>query len=70
MLNVTIDEIKSDLLKYLRLVEEGETVVINCRLRSLKLDLLQVASSYGHSVCVQVSLLFQMILMILCRKIY
>lgn len=28
MLNVTIDEIKSDPLKYLRLVEEGETVVI------------------------------------------
>ncbi|NET16356.1 MAG: type II toxin-antitoxin system Phd/YefM family antitoxin [Okeania sp. SIO1H6] len=28
MLNVTIDEIQSDLLKYLRLVEEGETVVI------------------------------------------
>ncbi|NEP83554.1 MAG: type II toxin-antitoxin system Phd/YefM family antitoxin [Okeania sp. SIO3B3] len=28
MLNVTIDEIQSDPLKYLRLVEEGETVVI------------------------------------------
>ena len=28
MLNVTIDEIKSDPLKYLQLVEEGETVVI------------------------------------------
>ncbi|GGA29537.1 type II toxin-antitoxin system Phd/YefM family antitoxin [Okeania sp. KiyG1] len=28
MLNVTIDEIQSDLLKYLRLVEDGETVVI------------------------------------------
>ncbi|MDJ0554231.1 MAG: type II toxin-antitoxin system Phd/YefM family antitoxin [Microcoleaceae cyanobacterium MO_207.B10] len=28
MLNVTIDEIQSDPLKYLRLVEEGETVII------------------------------------------
>ncbi|MGK7920110.1 MAG: type II toxin-antitoxin system Phd/YefM family antitoxin [Trichodesmium sp.] len=28
MLNVTIDKIKSDPLKYLRLVEEGETIVI------------------------------------------
>ncbi|NES70997.1 MAG: type II toxin-antitoxin system Phd/YefM family antitoxin [Okeania sp. SIO2D1] len=28
MLNVTIDEIQSDPLKYLRLVEDGETVVI------------------------------------------
>ncbi len=28
MLNVTINEIQSDPLKYLRLVEEGETVVI------------------------------------------
>ncbi|NET45280.1 type II toxin-antitoxin system Phd/YefM family antitoxin [Okeania sp. SIO2B3] len=28
MLNVTIDEIQSDPLKYLRLVEEEETVVI------------------------------------------
>ncbi len=28
MLNVTINEIKNDPLKYLRLVEEGETVVI------------------------------------------
>ncbi|WP_293090428.1 hypothetical protein [Okeania sp. SIO3B5] len=28
MLNVTIDEIQSDPLKYLRLVEEGETVAL------------------------------------------
>ena len=28
MLNVTINEIQNDPLKYLRLVEEGETVVI------------------------------------------
>ncbi|MGB3510747.1 MAG: type II toxin-antitoxin system Phd/YefM family antitoxin [Microcoleaceae cyanobacterium] len=28
MLNVTIDEIQSDPLKYVRLVEEGETIVI------------------------------------------
>lgn len=28
MLNVTIDEIQNDPLKYLRLVEKGETVVI------------------------------------------